>query len=87
MIAWVACLSISSLPVRRIKSDFNNSIVYKSFRVLPRGLGLKSMLRNRERIRKVFEKKQPPKHEQLHEKFDRLKAVADSGKRTRKPDH
>ena len=40
LIAYVICLSISSLPIRRIKRDFNNSLVYRSFRALPKGLSL-----------------------------------------------
>lgn len=73
LIAWVICLSISSLPVRRIKSDFNNSLVYRASSVLPKGLTLKSLLKNRVRLRTMFSKKPPPEIEGLQEHFDRVK--------------
>ena len=86
LIAWVICLSISSLPIRRIKNDFGSSIVYKGFSALPRGLSLKSLLHNRARFRTIFNRKRPPEIERLQGKFDKFKAVIDSAKEAQKPD-
>jgi uncharacterized membrane protein required for colicin V production len=82
LIAWVICLSISSLPVRRIKSDFNNSLVYRAFSALPKGLTLKSLLSNRARFRTMFTKKRPREIEKLQGQIDRVKEVFDPAKET-----
>ncbi len=80
LITWVICLSISSLPVRRIKSDFNTSLVYRTFSALPKGLTLKSLLNNRERLQSVFNKKNTARLRNYHLDSNRLKEVPDTQK-------
>lgn len=77
-IAYVVCLSISSLPVRRIKNDFDNSIVYRSFSRLPQYLSLKSLLAKRA----VMLKKSPSEAgENARRKISTFKTSVDSAKR------
>ena len=66
LIAYVICLSISSFPLRRIQNDFNNSLIYRGFKSLPKGFCLKSLLHNRARIRTMFDKKPSPQIDNVH---------------------
>jgi uncharacterized membrane protein required for colicin V production len=79
-IAFAICLSISSLPIQRIKSDFNNSLVYKSFSALPKGLSLKSLLQKRKYIRTMFKEEPLQQMDTLQQKFEKFKAAVDSAK-------
>jgi len=80
LVAYVACLSISSLPIRRIQNDFNHSIVYRTYRILPKFLTLKSILKKRNQIRTMFNRKPPKKQESIQNKLEKFKAAVDSAK-------
>ncbi|GBU22028.1 hypothetical protein R80B4_01930 [Fibrobacteres bacterium R8-0-B4] len=43
VIAWAACLSIASLPVRKIQDEFNRSVVYKGYKEMPKSFSLDAM--------------------------------------------
>jgi uncharacterized membrane protein required for colicin V production len=43
MIAWAACLSIASLPVKKIQDEFDRSVVYKGYKAMPKSFSLDSM--------------------------------------------
>jgi len=43
IIAWAACLSIESLPVRKIHAEFDRSVVYKGYKTMPKSFSLDSM--------------------------------------------
>jgi membrane protein required for colicin V production len=43
LIAWVACLSISSMPFQRVQTEFGGSVVYKIYTALPKGMSLSGM--------------------------------------------
>ena len=82
LIAYVACLSIASLPVKRIHADFRASYAYKTYSALPDFLSLKNLLKQKAKINTIFEKKPSP--EKIHgvkKKFDDFKAVVDSAKK------
>lgn len=42
VIAWAACLSIASLPIRKVQDEFSRSVVYKGYKSMP-GFSLSSM--------------------------------------------
>ncbi|MBN1307432.1 MAG: CvpA family protein [Chitinispirillaceae bacterium] len=86
LIAYVACLSISSFPVRRIRNDFNHSLVYRGFTALPKGFALKSLLHSRARLRTIFDKNPPPQIDTMRNTFTKFKAAVDSAKNARMPD-
>ncbi|MBN1578388.1 MAG: CvpA family protein [Chitinispirillaceae bacterium] len=81
LIAYVACLSISSFPIHRVQNDFNNSLIYRSFKSLPKGLSLKNLLHNRTRLHTIFDKKPSPQIDKMQHKFDEFKAAVDSAKK------
>lgn len=56
LFAYVICLSISSLPIRRVQTDFKSSVVFRTFTALPKGLTLRSLLQKRELIHKIVSK-------------------------------
>lgn len=84
IIAYVACLSISSLPLRRVHNDFRTSLVYSAYRTLPEFFSLKSMLLKKSKVFSVFgnDSDSSPGKEILEakKKFDTFKAVVDSAK-------
>jgi len=43
IIAWAACLSIASLPVRKIQTEFDRSVVYKGYKAMPKSFSLDAM--------------------------------------------
>jgi hypothetical protein len=43
LIAWVACLSISSMPFQKVQTEFGGSAVYKIYTALPKGMSLSGM--------------------------------------------
>jgi uncharacterized membrane protein required for colicin V production len=43
IIAWAACLSIASLPVRKVQDEFSRSVVYKGYKAMPKSFSLSSM--------------------------------------------
>jgi uncharacterized membrane protein required for colicin V production len=83
LISYVVCLAISSLPIKRIRSDFKNSVVFSVYRSLPETLSLKSLLKKKEKISTIITKKpSPPKEiKEINRKFDTFKAVVDSAKK------
>lgn len=80
LIAYVACLSISSLPVRRIQNDFSKSIVYKGYKSLPKALSLKSLLKKKNNFRNIFKKAPTEPITNVQKKFKSFKATVDSAK-------
>jgi len=80
LIAYVVCLSISTLPVRRIQSDFKSSIVLKAYHALPKAFTLKSLLKKRGQVRTMIIKKPSSDKESLQKKIKTFKAVVDSAK-------
>lgn len=80
LIAWVVCLSISSLPVKRVQTDFKTSIVYRTYKSLPKPLSLKSMLKLRNQLRTIFPKHPAPKIGAVQEKISKLRDAVDSAK-------
>jgi membrane protein required for colicin V production len=84
LIAYVACLSISSLPVKRIRSDFNRSVVYSTFTRLPQELSLRSLLLKRGDLRRLFFSKEQPDLNSLHRKFEKFRTAVDSVQRSPK---
>lgn len=85
IIAYVACLSISTLPVRRIQNDFKSSIVLKTYQTLPKAFTLKSLLKKKDKLRTMFIKKPSSNKESLHKRIDKFKAVVDSAKEAQVP--
>lgn len=83
LIAYVACLSISSLPVKQIRSDFNHSVVYKTYSRLPEEMSLRNLLQKRTYLRMMFEKTDQPDLDSLHRKFNKFRAVVDSVQKIR----
>lgn len=81
IIAYVACLSISSMPVRRIRKDFGRSIVYRSYTALPDGFSLRNLLKRRKEFRTIFGKKPTDKFEKVHHEFKKFKTTVDSAKK------
>lgn len=86
LIAYVACLSISSLPLQRIRSDFRTSIVYRSYSTMPEFFSLKSLLQKKAKAGTIFGKSPSTStaHKELSrakKKFDTFKAVVDSAKK------
>lgn len=79
IIAYVACLSIATLPFQRVQNDFKNSIVYSIYRALPQSLSLKSMLKKRSTFRTMF-RKESPGTITIPQKIEQFKAVVDSAK-------
>lgn len=43
VIAWAACLSIASMPVQKIQSEFSRSVVYKGYKAMPKSFSLAAM--------------------------------------------
>jgi membrane protein required for colicin V production len=43
IIAFAACLSIASLPVKKIHDEFGRSVVYKGYKAMPKSFSLSSM--------------------------------------------
>jgi len=43
IIAWAACLSIASLPVQKIQTEFDRSVVYKGYKAMPKSFSLDAM--------------------------------------------
>lgn len=43
IIAWAACLSISSLPIQKIQDEFARSVVYRGYKSMPKSFGLDAM--------------------------------------------
>ena len=43
IIAFAACLSIASLPVKKIHDEFDRSVVYKGYKGMPKSFSLRSM--------------------------------------------
>ncbi len=77
-IAYVVCLSISSLPVRRIRNDFDNSVVYRCFSRLPRSFSLKSLLSKRAAM---LRRSSSGVGEEAMRKISTFKTSVDSAKR------
>lgn len=80
LIAYVACISISSLPARQIRNDFSRSAVYKAYTRLPKAFSLRSLLRFRTDLRQLVAATDRPELDSLHQKFDKFKAAVDSVK-------
>jgi membrane protein required for colicin V production len=81
LIAYVVCLSISTLPVRKIQNDFNKSHVYRVYTSLPNAFTLKSMLKKRTQLRTIFNNKNHTATiDTLQNKIKKFKAVVDSAK-------
>ncbi len=82
LIAYVLCLSISSLPARRIRNDFGKSVIYRGYTALPKGMSLKSLLKKRAMLRTIFNKKTRPSSDigNLHRTVKKFKASVDSAK-------
>ena len=87
LITYVICLSISSLPARRIKNDFHRSVAYRTFSRLPKSLSLKSLLHQRENLRTIFRKQPPKRIDTLRDKIDRFKSEVDSAKEAHTSDN
>lgn len=43
VIAWAVCLSIESLPVKKVHAEFDRSIVYKGYKGMPKSFSLNAM--------------------------------------------
>jgi len=43
VIAWAVCLSIASLPVKKIHAEFDRSVVYKGYKAMPKSFSLDAM--------------------------------------------
>lgn len=82
LFAYVICLSISSLPIRRVQTDFESSVVFRTFTALPKGLTLRSLLQKREIIHKIVSKDTAARLDTLQKKIDHFKSGVDS---TREP--
>jgi uncharacterized membrane protein required for colicin V production len=85
IIAYVACLSISSMPVRRIRKELGRSIVYRSYSALPHSFSLTSLLKKRREFRNIFNRKPAKKLEKVQHEFNRFKASVDSAKEANSP--
>ena len=53
LIAWVACLSISSFPLKRIQHDFGKSFIYRYYKHLPSSFELDGITKVRDTLRKI----------------------------------
>lgn len=80
LIAYIACLSIASLPVRKIRKDSSNSIVYKTYQSLPKEMTLKSLLKKKSNLRNIFKKAPTEPIDNIQKKFESFKATVDSAK-------
>jgi uncharacterized membrane protein required for colicin V production len=80
LIAYIACLSIASLPVRKIRKDFNNSIIFKTYQALPKEMTLKSLLKKKSNLRNIFKKAPAEPIDTVQKKFESFKATVDSAK-------
>ncbi|MBN1761236.1 MAG: CvpA family protein [Chitinispirillaceae bacterium] len=87
LIAYVACLSIASLPLKRIRTDFRHSIVFRTYTALPDSFSLKSLLQKKSKVTTIFgggSLSSPNKEiKEAKKKFDTFKAVVDSAKKAR----
>jgi membrane protein required for colicin V production len=43
IIAWAVCLSIASLPVKKIQDEFGRSVVYRGYKTMPKSFSLDAM--------------------------------------------
>ncbi len=50
VIAWAACLSIESLPVKKVQDEFSRSVVYNGYKAMPKSFNLDSMEKMRRDI-------------------------------------
>lgn len=82
LIAYVVCLSIASLPLKKIQSDFKNSVAFSIYQSLPETLSLKSLLKKKAKLSTINNKKpSPPKEiQEVKQKFETFKAAVDSAK-------
>lgn len=64
LIAWVTCLSLSSIPSPATQTALNNSIVYRLYSTLPRSFSFHGMEEKRLKIRYLFNKE---KQEELRQ--------------------
>lgn len=87
IIAYAACLSISSLPAKRIKADFNKSVVYKTYTQLPEDLKLKGLEQLRLGFMRYINDDAVSKIKQTQQKIDNLKYQVDSAKSAEVNDH
>lgn len=86
LIAYIACLSISSLPLQRIRSDFRTSVVFRAYSTMPEFFSLTSLLKKKAKVVTIFGKSPPASsaHKEISrakKKFDTFKAVVDSAKK------
>ncbi|MFP4014415.1 MAG: CvpA family protein [Chitinispirillaceae bacterium] len=80
IIAWVACLSISSFPARKVHEEFGNSHVYKGYSQLPKSLNLSGLEEARRSIRRTLDFKSSGPARNTVDAIEELKKKVNSAK-------
>jgi membrane protein required for colicin V production len=89
LIAWVACLSISTFSTEKSNAHLQRSVVFKTYERLPSWLHLRDLTMVRRNLKKSIDKDAPKQIEKIKGHFDLFKAKVDSAekKHDQKHDH
>ncbi|MDG5815585.1 CvpA family protein [Chitinispirillales bacterium ANBcel5] len=80
VIAWIACLSLSTIPSNHIRSDLDMSFTYRAYKALPHSLSLDGMEEMRRRVRNVVEDETKERIRRSKENLEVFRENLDSAK-------